>query len=89
MTTISIDYFISATGDAGLFPGGLSSFARFFAITTANLIKGDQASNVLNSSSLFFVYLFLINFPLFIFGFIKVGLKFTLTSILYILLSLF
>lgn len=89
LTTISIDYFISATGDAGLFPGGLSSFARFFAITTANLIKGDQASNVLNSSSLFFVYLFLINFPLFIFGFIKVGLKFTLTSILYILLSLF
>ncbi|AJM71806.1 YitT family ABC transporter [Mycoplasma yeatsii] len=88
LTTISIDYFISSTGDAGLFPGGLSSFARFFAITTANLIKGDQASNVLNSSSLFFIYLFLINFPLFIFGFIKVGLKFTLTSILYIFLSL-
>ncbi|MDQ0567819.1 YitT family ABC transporter [Mycoplasma yeatsii] len=88
LTTISIDYFISSTGDAGLFPGGLSSFARFFAITTANLIKGDQTSNVLNSSSLFFIYLFLINFPLFIFGFIKVGLKFTLTSILYIFLSL-
>ncbi|UWD35358.1 YitT family protein [Mycoplasma cottewii] len=88
LTTISIDYFISSTGDAGLFPGGLSSFARFFAITTANLIKGDQSSNILNSSSLFFVYLFLINFPLFIFGFMKVGLKFTLTSILYIFLSL-
>ncbi|WP_434335043.1 YitT family ABC transporter [Mycoplasma capricolum subsp. capricolum] len=79
--TITMDYFILATGDTGLFPGGTATIARFLSIVLNKSIK-------LSSSSSFFIFLFLVNLPFFIFGFIKVGIKFTLTSLLYILLSI-
>ncbi|WFQ90202.1 YitT family ABC transporter [Mycoplasma feriruminatoris] len=80
--TITTDYFILATGDTGLFPGGTATIARFLSIVLNKEVIG------LSSSSSFFIFLFVVNLPFFIFGFIKVGTKFTLTSLLYILLSI-
>nr|VZR97826.1 hypothetical protein MF5295_00496 [Mycoplasma feriruminatoris] len=80
--TITTDYFILATGDTGLFPGGTATIARFLSIVLNKEVID------LSSSSSFFIFLFVVNLPFFIFGFIKVGTKFTLTSLLYILLSI-
>ncbi|AVP49161.1 YitT family ABC transporter [Williamsoniiplasma luminosum] len=79
MTTIALNYFISTTGKTGLFPGGLGSITRFLAIISTH--------NVENQSSLYFVYYAALNIPLVIFGFWKLGFRFTLTTLLYILFS--
>ncbi|QEH61761.1 hypothetical protein SCHIN_v1c05640 [Spiroplasma chinense] len=75
--TISFDYFISSTGRTGLFPAGLGSVARFLAILTFN-------DDVSKQSSFYFIYYFLMNLPLFVFGYIKLGKKFTYTTLLFI-----
>ncbi|QVK03160.1 YitT family ABC transporter [Mycoplasma mycoides] len=80
--TITTDYFILATGDTGLFPGGTATIARFLSIVLNKHITS------ISTSSSFFIFLFIVNLPFFVFGFIKVGIKFTLTSLLYILLSI-
>ncbi|CAE77098.1 Conserved hypothetical transmembrane protein [Mycoplasma mycoides subsp. mycoides SC str. PG1] len=80
--TITTDYFILATGDTGLFPGGTATIARFLSIVL------DKHITSISTSSSFFIFLFIVNLPFFVFGFIKVGIKFTLTSLLYILLSI-
>lgn len=81
LITIAFDYFISVTGRTGLFPAGIAGLARFFAVLTFQ----DQLSL---QSSFYFIYYFIINIPLFIFGRIKLGKKFTYTSMLYILLQI-
>lgn len=81
ITTIALDYFISATGKAGLFPGGLSAITRFFALLTF-------PNDLQNQSSFYFVYYIILNIPLIIFGYFKLGIKFTLTTFLYIGLSI-
>lgn len=77
LVTIAFDYFISSTGRVGLFPAGLGAIARFLAIVTF-------ANNPANQSSFYFIYYFAMNIPLFVFGYIKLGKKFTYTTILFI-----
>ncbi|QHX35890.1 YitT family protein [Spiroplasma sp. TIUS-1] len=76
LVTITFDYFISITGKTGLYPAGVGAFARFLSILTSDSIKLQ--------SSLYFVYYFAINIPLIIFGFIKLGKKFTILTVVYI-----
>ncbi|WP_338984197.1 YitT family ABC transporter [Spiroplasma endosymbiont of Othius punctulatus] len=76
LVTITFDYFISITGKTGLYPAGVGAFARFFSILTSDSIKMQ--------SSFYFVYYFAINIPLIVFGFMKLGKKFTLLTVLYI-----
>lgn len=81
MTTIALDYFISSTGKTGIFPGGLGSISRFLALVTF-------PSSPTRQSSFYFVYYLLLNLPLIGFALWKLGLRFTLTTLLYILFSI-
>ncbi|AHB36261.1 YitT family ABC transporter [Spiroplasma apis] len=81
MITITFDYFISATGRTGLFPAGVGAIARFLAILTFPTDIGLQ-------SSFYFIYYFTINIPLMIFGYFKLGKKFTFTTVLFIILQI-
>lgn len=81
VTTIAMDYFISATGKTGLFPSGLSTIARFAAILTFE----DKPDMV---GSFYFVYYLLLNIPFIIFGVIKLGYKFSITTLIFISMSL-
>ncbi|AHI53745.1 hypothetical protein SSABA_v1c03360 [Spiroplasma sabaudiense Ar-1343] len=78
--TIAFDYFITSTGPTGLFPAGLGSLARFFGLLTSPEISTQAA--------LYFVYYFLLNIPLMIFGIVRLGWKFTFTTFLYIVLQI-
>ncbi|WP_338972982.1 YitT family ABC transporter [Spiroplasma endosymbiont of Panorpa germanica] len=78
--TIAFDYFITSTGPTGLFPAGLGSLARFFGLLSSNEIAQQAA--------LYFVYYFLLNIPLMIFGIMRLGWKFTFTTFLYIVLQI-
>ncbi|ATZ21489.1 YitT family ABC transporter [Mesoplasma tabanidae] len=82
LSTIAIDYFISITGNAGLFPGGLGAIARFFSIIGANNIT-------VSASTLYFIIYFIMNIPLVIFGFIKIGWKFSTLTLIYSIVSIF
>ncbi|AHI52812.1 YitT family ABC transporter [Spiroplasma culicicola] len=81
INTIAFDYFISATGRTGLFPAGIGALARFFSVLTF-------PDSIASQGSFYFIYYFAINAPLFIFGYLKLGKKFTFTTILYILLQI-
>ncbi|AVN65014.1 hypothetical protein CG002_01385 [Mesoplasma florum] len=82
LSTIAIDYFISITGNAGLFPGGLGAIARFLSIIGANNIT-------ISASTLYFIVYFIMNIPLVIFGFIKIGWKFSTLTLIYSIISIF
>lgn len=82
LSTVAIDYFISITGNAGLFPGGIGAIARFFSII------GENNINV-SASTLYFIIYFIINIPLVIFGFIKIGWKFSTLTLIYSIVSIF
>ncbi|ATQ35431.1 hypothetical protein MENTO_v1c02810 [Mesoplasma entomophilum] len=82
LSTVAIDYFISITGNAGLFPGGLGAIARFFSIIGANNIT-------VSASTLYFIIYFIMNIPLVIFGFIKIGWKFSTLTLIYSVVSIF
>ncbi len=79
--TFSYDYFISATTQYGVFPSGAGALARMFAIYSAN----DKSIN--NQNAFYFVYLFIMNFPLFIFGGIKISWRFSLKTVVFIFLQ--
>ncbi|AGR41055.1 YitT family ABC transporter [Spiroplasma taiwanense] len=79
--TIAFDYFITTTGRSGLFPAGLGALARFFAILT---FPDDSQLQ----SSFYFIYYFALNVPLIIFGYIKLGKKFTFITLLFIILQI-
>ncbi|AGR42059.1 YitT family ABC transporter [Spiroplasma diminutum] len=83
LITITFDYFITPTGRTGLFPAGIGALARFFA--TLTFPEKDQ---VQLQSSFYFIYYFAINIPLFIFGYIKLGKKFTFTTFLFVILQI-
>ncbi len=79
--TLSYDYFISSTTQYGIFPSGVGALARIAAIYTS--------SNDVNTQNLYYyIYLFLLNVPLFIFSILKLNVKFSLKTILYIILQL-
>ncbi|AXK51120.1 YitT family ABC transporter [Spiroplasma alleghenense] len=80
LATIAFDYFITSTGPTGLFPAGLGSLARFFG-----LLSSDE---IAQQAALYFVYYFLLNIPLMIFGIMRLGWKFTFTTFLYIVLQI-
>ncbi len=83
LITITFDYFITPTGRGGLFPAGAGAIARFFA--TLTFPNQDQ---VQLQSSFYFIYYFAINIPLFIFGYIKLGKKFTFTTFIFIIMQI-
>ncbi|WP_339021627.1 YitT family ABC transporter [Spiroplasma endosymbiont of Atherix ibis] len=83
LTALTFDYFISVTGRAGLFPAGLGAIARFFATLT---FPGRNQVDM--QSSFYFIYYLIINIPLFIFGYIKLGKKFTFTTFLFVILQI-
>ncbi|WP_342268527.1 YitT family protein [Spiroplasma endosymbiont of Aspidapion aeneum] len=81
LTTITFDYLISSTGKTGNFSFGFGTICRFLAIVT---YKND----ISKQGSFYFIYYFILNIPLIIFGAFKIGLKFTLSSFIYITLSM-
>ncbi|AUB31481.1 YitT family ABC transporter [Spiroplasma floricola] len=83
LIALTFDYFISVTGRAGLFPAGVGAIARFFATLT---FPGKNQVDM--QSSFYFVYYLIINIPLFIFGYIKLGKKFTFTTFLFVILQI-
>ncbi|WP_338985577.1 YitT family ABC transporter [Spiroplasma endosymbiont of Diplazon laetatorius] len=83
LIALTFDYFISVTGRAGLFPAGVGAIARFFATLT---FPGKEQVDL--QSSFYFVYYLIINIPLFVFGYLKLGKKFTFTTFLFVLLQI-
>ncbi|AUM62596.1 YitT family ABC transporter [Spiroplasma monobiae] len=83
LIALTFDYFISVTGRAGLFPAGVGAIARFFA--TLTFPSKDQVNL---QSSFYFVYYLVINIPLFVFGYLKLGRKFTFTTFLFVILQI-
>ncbi|ASP28122.1 hypothetical protein SCORR_v1c03480 [Spiroplasma corruscae] len=81
LITIAFDYFVTPTGRTGLFPAGIGALARFFSILSFQNDRHMQGS-------FYFIYYFTINTPLFIFGFYKLGKKFTYTTTVYIVLQI-
>lgn len=81
LSTIAIDYFISITGNAGLFPGGLGAIARFFSIIGENNIQ-------VSASTLYFIIYFIMNIPLVFFGFKKIGWKFSTLTLIYSIVTI-
>ncbi|AKU79600.1 YitT family ABC transporter [Spiroplasma turonicum] len=81
LITIAFDYFVTPTGRTGLFPAGIGALARFFSILT---FQNDRQMQ----GSFYFIFYFLINIPLFIFGVIKLGKKFTLTTLIFMSLQI-
>ncbi|PPE06402.1 YitT family ABC transporter [Mesoplasma corruscae] len=81
LTTIAVDFFISVTGGAGLFPGGFGAIARFFSILINNTLK-------IPSSTTYFLIYFMINVPLAIFGYFKIGGRFAISTIIYLVLTI-
>jgi uncharacterized membrane-anchored protein YitT (DUF2179 family) len=79
--TIVFDYFVSSTGATGIFPSGVGAIARFLATVTFP----DSPSSI---SSFFFVYQLLLNIPLIIFGIFKLGWKFTISTLIYMMLEI-
>ncbi|WP_031542892.1 YitT family ABC transporter [Mesoplasma photuris] len=75
-TSIALSYLIAVTGKTGLFPGGIGSIARFLSVTFVT-DAGLQGT-------LYFPFYFVLNIPFIIFGIKKIGLKFTLTTIIWI-----
>lgn len=81
LTTIAIDFFISVTGNAGLFPGGFGAISRFFSI----LINNEFS---IPASSTYFIFYFMINLPLAIFGYFKIGGRFTVSTVVFLFLTI-
>ncbi|ASZ09030.1 YitT family protein [Mesoplasma chauliocola] len=82
LSTIAMDYFISITGAAGLFPGGLGAIARFFSIIGASKIN-------FSASTFYFIIYFIMNLPLAVFGFKKLGWKFSTLTVIYSVVTIF
>ena len=73
--TFAFDYFVLITGRYGLFPPGLGAIAREVSIVI-------NLNNSNNQSSLYFLVYLGLNIPFVIFGFFKVGFKFSLLTLL-------
>lgn len=80
LATIAYDYFIASTTKYGIFPAGVSAISRILAIITFN--NNEQWQN-----GFYFVYYLAFNIPLFIFGYFKVGKRFSVYTLIYILLQ--
>ncbi len=74
--TIGFDYFINPTGANGIFPAGLGAIARQLSIFF---------SNGKNRDTYYFLIYGVLNIPLFIFGLFKVGIKFSLLTIAFLI----
>lgn len=79
---ISYDYFISVTTSNGITPSGIGGIARGIAIG----IWPDQ-NQLQTQTSMYWIFYFVFNIPLFIFGIIKVGIRFSFRTIVYISLQ--
>lgn len=81
MTTFVLDYFVSSTGRTGLFPGGLGSITRLMAILTF-------PNDLQMQGSFYFIYYFILNIPLMFFSWFKLGWKFTVTTMIFVIFTI-
>ncbi|WHQ36550.1 YitT family protein [Spiroplasma sp. SV19] len=82
LAMVSYDYFIVATTSYGIMPSGIGAIARGVAV--AIWPNQDQLAF---QTSMYWVFFFIFNLPLFIFGVIKVGIRFSIRTIVYIALQ--
>ncbi|WFG99062.1 YitT family protein [Spiroplasma citri] len=75
----SYDYFIAATTSNGITPSGIGGVARGIAVG----IWPNQ-DQLQMQTSMYWVFYFVFNIPLFIFGVIKIGIRFSFRTIVYI-----
>lgn len=82
LTTVSFFYFIN---HAGLYTNGLSAFAQLIAKFIALSYNGSITEQETTQAFWFYLVYFLINAPFIIWGLFKVGFRFTLYTIIYLL----
>lgn len=82
LAMVSYDYFIAATTSYGIMPSGIGAIARGVAV--AIWPHQDQLAF---QTSMYWFFFFILNLPLFIFGVIKVGIRFSVRTIVYIALQ--
>jgi len=82
LTTVSFFYFINR---AGLYTNGLSAFAQLIAKFIALSYNGSITEQETTQAFWFYPVYFLINGPIIIWGLFKVGFRFTLYTIIYLL----
>ncbi|WP_425378639.1 YitT family protein [Spiroplasma endosymbiont of Polydrusus pterygomalis] len=78
----SYDYFIAATTSNGITPSGIGAIARGIAIGI-----WPEQNQLQMQTSMYWIFYFVFNVPLFIFGVIKVGIRFSFRTIVYIVLQ--
>ncbi|WP_424527228.1 YitT family protein [Spiroplasma endosymbiont of Glossina fuscipes fuscipes] len=82
LAMVSYDYFIAATTSYGIMPSGIGAIAR--GVVVAIWPSQDQLAF---QTSMYWAFFFILNLPLFIFGVIKVGIRFSIRTIVYIALQ--
>lgn len=82
LTTVSFFYFINR---AGLYTNGLSAFAQLITKFIALPYKDNNIEQQTVQAFWFYPVYFLINVPIIIWGLLKVGFRFTLYTIIYML----
>ncbi|WP_425380606.1 YitT family protein [Spiroplasma endosymbiont of Stenodema calcarata] len=82
LAMVSYDYFIAATTSYGIMPSGIGAIARGVAV--AIWPKQEQLAF---QTTMYWVFFFVLNLPLFIFGVMKVGIRFSIRTIIYIALQ--
>lgn len=85
LTVIGFDYFISASGSQGIYPGGLGSIARFLAVIVT---PGNNSAAIAKQSTFYYVWYLVLNVPFMVFGFWKLGLRFSMMTIAYMVLQI-
>lgn len=79
---IAYDYFIAPTTSNGITPSGVAAIARGIAVNI-----WSEPEQLTMQTGMYWVFYFCINFPLFVFGVIKVGWRFSIRTIVYIILQ--
>ncbi|AGM25004.1 YitT family protein [Spiroplasma chrysopicola] len=80
LSMISYDYFIAPTTSNGITPTGIGAIARGISIA----IWPNQSELSLQTT-MYWVFFLTMNVPLFIFGVLKVGWRFSIRTIIYVL----
>jgi uncharacterized membrane-anchored protein YitT (DUF2179 family) len=77
LLVLAVDIFLKK---ANLFMTGLSSIAQVISYQVPIIDKGTP-----KSAANFFVFYLIFNFPLIIWGFLKIGIRFTFYTLLFLL----
>jgi len=83
---LSFDFFIAPTGQFGIFTSGVGAISRLISILIPFNASGTQLQS-LQSTFYFFIF-FGLNTPLLIFSLFKIGIRFSLNTIIYMVLQI-